>query len=202
MDYSYVTGYGTHSVQYPHHRWWSNLLSNDFPKAPCGVLVGGPNSGMEDPWVRGSGWKKGEISPQKCYLDHIEAWSVNECTINWNTPLAWLTSYLCEANGGIIAGQTSSGTNDGGGASPNSVQTYDSAAASENAANLQNSTPGATSAAAQTTTQPAADSSGSGKSNLPWIIGGVLVGLISLEVFAYQFIKMMKNGKGNSDEKK
>ena len=45
--------------------------------APAGVLVGGPNSGMQDPWVQGSGWKKGEIAPAKCYVDNIEAWSVN-----------------------------------------------------------------------------------------------------------------------------
>ena len=51
VDYSYVTGYGTHAVQYPHHRFWAHQLSESFPMAPSGVLVGGPNSGMEDPWV-------------------------------------------------------------------------------------------------------------------------------------------------------
>lgn len=96
MDYSYVTGYGSHAVKYPHHRWWSNQADANFPEAPNGVLVGGPNSGMQDPWVKGSGWKPGEIAPAKCYMDNIEAWSVNECTINWNTPLAWVTAYLAE----------------------------------------------------------------------------------------------------------
>lgn len=109
MDYSYVTGYGSHSVKYPHHRWWSNQADANFPEAPNGVLVGGPNSGMQDPWVKGSGWKPGEIAPAKCYMDNIEAWSVNECTINWNTPLAWVSAYLAEKNGGIIVTHESSG---------------------------------------------------------------------------------------------
>ncbi|MCR5742115.1 MAG: glycoside hydrolase family 9 protein [Lachnospiraceae bacterium] len=110
MDYSYVTGYGTHAVMYPHHRWWSNLLDAAFPLAPSGVLVGGPNSGMQDPWVQGSGWKKGTIAPAKCYMDHIEAWSVNECTINWNSPAAWLSAYLLSSTDeGIIVGSTGSG---------------------------------------------------------------------------------------------
>ncbi len=192
MDYSYVTGYGTHSVQYPHHRWWSNLLSDAFPKAPCGVLVGGPNSGMEDPWVRGSGWKKGQIAPQKCYLDHIEAWSVNECTINWNTPLAWLTSYLCEQDGGVTVGAVSLAENNGGSGKSNDKQTYDSEEASEIAAsekeNPSTKAPKSNSAEEEDTAEKKSGSN----SNLPWIIGGSLAGLISLEVFAYFIIKMLK----------
>ncbi len=102
MDYSYVTGYGAHAVENPHHRWWSYQADQSFPQAPSGVLVGGPNSGMQDPWVRGSGWKMGEIAPAKCYMDNIEAWSVNECTINWNAPLAWVSAYTAAQNGGIV----------------------------------------------------------------------------------------------------
>lgn len=109
MDLSYVTGYGVHSSQYPHHRWFAVQANPDFPKAPCGILVGGPNTGLEDTIVQKTDWVKGEVPPQKVYIDDIEAYSVNECTINWNTPLAWLTSYLLENNGGIIAGHESTG---------------------------------------------------------------------------------------------
>ena len=108
VDYSYVTGYGTHAAENPHHRWWSYQADPSFPKAPHGVMVGGPNSGMQDPWVKGSGWKPGEISPAKCYMDNIEAWSVNECTINWNAPLAWMTAYLADKSGGITVTKGSS----------------------------------------------------------------------------------------------
>ena len=106
-EYSYVTGYGYHAVENPHHRYWSHQVDETFPEAPAGVMSGGPNSGMQDPWVKGSGWKKGEIAPQKCYMDHIEAWSVNECTINWNASLAWLSAFTAQENGGIQIGVTS-----------------------------------------------------------------------------------------------
>ncbi len=109
LDFSYVTGYGIHSAQYPHHRWWAKQINTEFPKAPCGVLVGGPNTGLEDTIVQQTDWVKGEIPPQTCYIDNIEAYSVNECAINWNTALAWLTSYLCEQNGGITVSQPSAG---------------------------------------------------------------------------------------------
>ncbi len=110
LDFSYVTGYGIHSAQYPHHRWWAVQANPDFPKAPCGVLVGGPNTGREDPIVQeNKKWVPGAVAPQTVYIDDIEAYSVNECTINWNAPLAWMTSFLCEQNGGIIKGQPSAG---------------------------------------------------------------------------------------------
>lgn len=95
LDQSYVTGYGEHSTQYPHHRWWSGQLnSEDFPYAPYGCLSGGCNSNMEDPMVQGAGYKVGSLAPMKCYLDNVEAWSVNEVTINWNSPLCWVASFI------------------------------------------------------------------------------------------------------------
>ena len=94
LDISYVTGYGTHTVENPHHRWWSKQVDEAFPSAPNGVLSGGPNSGLQDPWVKGLGWEAGEMAPQLCYVDHIEAWSTNECTINWNAPLAWVAGFM------------------------------------------------------------------------------------------------------------
>lgn len=108
LDFSYVTGYGVHSAQYPHHRWWAKSEKLTYPKAPCGVLVGGANTGREDSVVK-TAWKEIEVSPQKAYLDDIQAYSVNECAINWNSSLAWTISYLCEQNGGILTGQPSGG---------------------------------------------------------------------------------------------
>lgn len=96
LDNCYVTGYGEHGTQNPHHRWWSNQIDDNFPSAPDGVLAGGPNSGLQDPWVKGLGWIAGENPPQICYVDHIEAWCTNECTINWNAPLAWMTGFLTD----------------------------------------------------------------------------------------------------------
>ena len=108
LDFSYVTGYGVHSAQYPHHRWWAISLKDGYPKAPCGVLVGGPNSGRQDPVVQKAKWDT-HLAPQLSYLDDIEAYSVNEVTINWNTPLTWVTSFLLEQNGGILVSEPSHG---------------------------------------------------------------------------------------------
>ena len=93
-EYSYVTGYGDHATKYPHHRFWSGLIDKSLPVAPSGVLSGGPNSGIPDPWIRGAGYKIGQRAPQLCYLDHVESWGTNECTINWNAPFAWVVSYM------------------------------------------------------------------------------------------------------------
>jgi len=96
MGQSYVTGYGEKPLQNPHHRFWAKQARADFPSAPPGVLAGGPNSELQDPYVQAAGLKKKGCAPQKCYLDNVEAWSVNEITINWNAPLAWVTSFLDE----------------------------------------------------------------------------------------------------------
>jgi endoglucanase len=93
---SYVTGYGENPLENPHHRFWAYQCDPAFPKPPAGCMCGGPNSGLQDPWVKGSGWKPGGFPSQKCFMDNIESWSTNEITINWNAPFAWLTAYLDE----------------------------------------------------------------------------------------------------------
>jgi endoglucanase len=108
---SYVTGYGSNPLENPHHRFWSYQADNAFPKAPAGCMSGGPNSGLEDPWVQGSGWKQGSKPAAKCFMDNIESWSTNEITINWNAPFAWITSYMDDngAAGGTIPGEGTKG---------------------------------------------------------------------------------------------
>ncbi len=97
LDFSYVSGYGDRALLYPHHRYWAYLTDPDkWPKAPAGCLSGGPNSTLQDPWVAGYGWGAGSNAPQLSYTDNNEAWSVNEITINWNSPLAWVIGYLQE----------------------------------------------------------------------------------------------------------
>jgi endoglucanase len=96
LGQSYITGYGDKPLQNPHHRFWAKQARADFPEAPPGILSGGPNSELQDPYVQAAGLKKRGCAPEKCFLDNIEAWSVNEITINWNSPLAWVTSFLDE----------------------------------------------------------------------------------------------------------
>jgi endoglucanase len=97
MDQCYVTGYGTRPLANPHHRFWSHQIRDDRPPPPPGALSGGPNSGLQDPHVQAAGLKG--CPPQKCFRDHIEAWSTNEVAINWNAPLAWVAAFLDEKAG-------------------------------------------------------------------------------------------------------
>ncbi len=96
LSFSYVTGYGTYKERNPHHRYWSHELDKTLPMAPDGVLSGGPNAGLQDPYVRALGFVPGEATnpSQRCFVDSIEAWSTNEVTINWNAPLAWIVEFL------------------------------------------------------------------------------------------------------------
>ncbi len=104
MENSYVTGYGTNTTENPHHRYWCHQMKNDWPYAPNGCLSGGPNSNMNDPMIQGAGYKIGQIAPMLCYYDQCDAWSVNEITINWNSPLVWLASFL-EDEGPLVGEQ-------------------------------------------------------------------------------------------------
>jgi endoglucanase len=95
LDRCYVTGYGERPLKNPHHRFWAKQYNYRFPPPPPGVLSGGPNSGLQDPAIVSAGLRG--CAPQKCFVDHIESWSSNEVTINWNAPLAWVAAYLDEA---------------------------------------------------------------------------------------------------------
>jgi len=97
LDQSYITGYGERPLQNPHHRFWAHQANAKFPSPPAGVVSGGPNSGLQDPYVQAAGLKG--CAPQKCFVDNIEAWSANEMAINWNAPLAWVAAFLDEKGG-------------------------------------------------------------------------------------------------------
>ncbi len=94
MDTNYVTGYGKRPVRNPHHRFWAYQADARFPEPPPGVVSGGPNSGIQDPVAKAAGLEG--CSPMKCFIDHIESWSTNEITINWNAPLSWVAAFLDE----------------------------------------------------------------------------------------------------------
>jgi len=89
---SYVSGYGTFPLTNPHHRFWAHQKNPSFPSVPPGVVSGGPNSGIEDPYAKQVGL--GGCAPETCYVDNIESWSTNEIAINWNAPLAWAAAFL------------------------------------------------------------------------------------------------------------
>ena len=94
MNNSYVTGYGTTYSQNQHSRWFAHQLNADLPSPPPGTLAGGPNRAIQDPLAQQT-FTTGCID-QLCYLDDIQSWSTNEMTVNWNSSLAWVASFVAD----------------------------------------------------------------------------------------------------------
>lgn len=94
MGRSYITGWGSFASKNPHHRFWAHQELDIYPEPPPGIVVGGPNSGLQDPIAEEA--KLDGCKPMKCYIDHIGSWSLNEITINWNAPLVWLAAFVDE----------------------------------------------------------------------------------------------------------
>lgn len=82
MSTCYLTGFGTTSPKNPHHRP-SMAVGTVMP----GMLVGGPNSNLEDPFAKAV---LSEAPPAKCYADNAQSYSCNEVAIYWNSPLVYL----------------------------------------------------------------------------------------------------------------
>nr|WP_306207240.1 glycoside hydrolase family 9 protein [Actinoplanes sp. RD1] len=91
LNQSYVTGYGEVSSHRQHSRWYARQLDPALPDPPVGSLAGGPNSSIQDPYAQS---KLTGCVGQFCYIDDIQSWSTNELTINWNSALAWVASYV------------------------------------------------------------------------------------------------------------
>ena len=82
LGYCFVTGYGELSPKNPHHR-----PSQVVGKAVPGMLVGGPDKNLEDPYAKAV--LTGQ-APALCYVDNSQSFSTNEITIYWNSPLIYL----------------------------------------------------------------------------------------------------------------
>ena len=100
LSFSYITGYGSYHVQFPHHKYWAYEIDKEFPSAPDGVLVSGPSAYTFDTVMRLLGFIPAETRTpyQRSYFDDIEAWSVNEPSLSTNASLAWVVSFLQNDN--------------------------------------------------------------------------------------------------------
>jgi endoglucanase len=85
-SYCFVTGYGTQTPDDTHHR-----PSQVLKKTMKGMLVGGANSNLEDPYAQNVLAGK---PAAKCYADSSQSYSCNEITIYWNSPLVYLLAGL------------------------------------------------------------------------------------------------------------
>ncbi|PFG34429.1 glycoside hydrolase family 9 protein [Sanguibacter antarcticus] len=97
LGQSYITGYGENSAENQHSRWYANQLDASLPHPPVGSVAGGPNSDLQDPVSQA--WLTG-CAPQACYVDNIEAWAVNEITVNWGSALTWVASFVADQGSG------------------------------------------------------------------------------------------------------
>ena len=80
--FCFVTGFGTKFPEHPHHR-----PSTAFGAAVPGMLVGGPDSELEDPYAKSA---LADHAPAKCYADSDQSYSTNEVCVYWNSPLILL----------------------------------------------------------------------------------------------------------------
>jgi len=83
--YSYITGYGSKTPMHPHHR--PSVADGIVDPIP-GLLVGGPNPGMQDKI------RVPSVVPDEAYIDDDRAYAANEIAINWNAPFAYLANAI------------------------------------------------------------------------------------------------------------
>ena len=88
MDISYVTGNGEKAFKNPHLR---PTAVDDIDEPWPGLVSGGPNIGLQD--ERAQTLPK-DLPAMKCYLDHVDCYSLNEITIYWNSPLVFVMGGL------------------------------------------------------------------------------------------------------------
>ena len=84
--YSFLTGFGSKQVMFPHHR---PSASDEILEPVPGLLSGGPNPGQQDK-CEGYVTKIADES----FLDVTCSYSTNEIAINWNAPMVYLAAAL------------------------------------------------------------------------------------------------------------
>jgi endoglucanase len=83
--YSFITGVGKKPPMHPHHRpSEADGISDPVP----GLLVGGPNAGMQDKCRYPSS------SAEAAYTDDVCSYASNEIAINWNAPAVYMVNAL------------------------------------------------------------------------------------------------------------
>jgi endoglucanase len=110
LNLSYVTGYGDVFSQNQHSRTYAHQLDPSLPHPPAGTVAGGPNSttaSSGDP-VSAPLFPHG-CAAQSCYVDDIGSWSTNEITVNWNSALSWVSSFVADQDRGRDRGHRAGG---------------------------------------------------------------------------------------------
>ena len=88
LSQCYVTGYGSKSIMYPHHR---PSEGDGITEPVPGMVSGGPCSGLYDDAAKES---CSGMPPAKCFVDHADSYSTNEITIYWNSPAVFVAGFV------------------------------------------------------------------------------------------------------------
>ncbi|THH34539.1 glycoside hydrolase family 9 protein [Neolewinella litorea] len=89
----YLTGFGTRSPQFIHHR----PSAADGIDAPVpGLLSGGPNTAQQD---RADTKYKPGAAPMQSWADQTPSYASNEICLNWNAPFTYVAGYLEAVSG-------------------------------------------------------------------------------------------------------
>ncbi|MDA3901804.1 MAG: glycoside hydrolase family 9 protein [Spirochaetes bacterium] len=83
--YTCATGLGSNPPMNPHHR---PSEGGGFANPVPGLVVGGPNSRMED------GMDYPHQEPARCYIDKMKSYASNEPAINQNASVGFVFAYL------------------------------------------------------------------------------------------------------------
>ena len=86
--YSFLTGFGSKQVMFPHHR--PSGADGVVDPVP-GFIIGGPNKDKQD---RRSGVEYPSDFPAKAFADVQASFASNEVCLNWNAPAVFVLGYL------------------------------------------------------------------------------------------------------------
>jgi endoglucanase len=85
--YSFLTGFGSKQVMFPHHRpSGADAIDNPVP----GFILGGPNKDKQDRQQV----KYATGFPAKAFVDVQDSYASNEVCLNWNAPAVFVLGYL------------------------------------------------------------------------------------------------------------
>ena len=85
--YSYLTGYGSKTPQFIHHR---QSAGDGIAEPVPGLLAGGPNSDRQD--ASEVNYPE-EAAPMRCWVDEEASYASNEICLNWNSALIYVLGF-------------------------------------------------------------------------------------------------------------
>lgn len=88
LGISYITGYGSKTARYPHHRYWAKAADITFPQAPAGILVGGPSQQVKPFWQTADRRSGGIYDYDDASTGFFLSNTINACKQAPNTPAA------------------------------------------------------------------------------------------------------------------